>query len=80
MSRRQLVEQVLQTLEQLPEEKISEVIDFASYMLKKHEERVLQEGIQHLVENSGAFAFLKDEEELYTLDDLKERYKCSKAI
>ena len=75
MSRRQLVEQVLQTVEQLPEEKISEVVDFVSYMLKKHEESVLQKGIQQLVENSNAFAFLKDEEDLYTLDDLKERYK-----
>ncbi|WP_020605571.1 DUF2281 domain-containing protein [Spirosoma spitsbergense] len=75
MSRRQLVEQVLQTVEQLPEEKISEVVDFASFILKKHEERVLQGGIQQLVENSSAFAFLKDEEDLYTLDDLKERYR-----
>ena len=75
MSRRQLVEQALQTLEQLPEEKISEVVDFASYILKKHEETVLQNGIEQLVETSTAFAFLHDEEDLYTLDDLKERYK-----
>lgn len=75
MSRRQLVDQVLQTVNQLPEEKISEVIDFAAYMLKKYEETILQKGIERLVETSDAFAFLHDEEDLYTLDDLKERYK-----
>ena len=75
MSRRQLVEQALQTINQLPEDKISEVVDFASYILKKHEETVLQKGIERLAETSNAFAFLHDEEDLYTLDDLKERYK-----
>ena len=75
MSRRQLVEKALQTINQLPEDKISEVVDFASYILKKHEETIMQKGIERLVESSEAFAFLHDEEDLYTLDDLKERYK-----
>ncbi len=75
MSRRQLVEQALQTINQLPEDKISEVADFASYILKKHEEASLQKGIEHLVETSNTFAFLHDDEDLYTLDDLKERYR-----
>lgn len=74
MSRRQLVEQALKTINQLPEDKISEVVDFASFMLKKHEEATLQKGIERLVETSDAFAFLHEEEDLYTLDDLKERY------
>ena len=74
MSRHQLVEQVLQTVGQLPEEKISEVIDFASYVLKKHEESLLQKGIERLVSASDAFAFLHEEDELYSLNDLKERY------
>jgi hypothetical protein len=75
MSRQQLVEQALETIRQLPEEKISEVVDFASFVLKKHEETILQKGIEQLVESSNAFAFLHDDEDLYTLDDLKERYK-----
>ncbi|MBD2756457.1 DUF2281 domain-containing protein [Spirosoma validum] len=75
MSRRQLVEQAMQAINQLPEDKISEVVDFASYILKKHEEAVLQKGIERLVETSDAFGFLHDEEDLYMLDDLKERYK-----
>jgi len=35
---------------------------------------ILQEGIQKLVETSDAFAFLHDEEDLYSLDHLKEQY------
>ena len=68
------MEQVLQTVGQLPEEKISEVIDFASYVLKKHEESLLQKGIERLVSASDAFAFLHEDDELYSLNDLKERY------
>jgi hypothetical protein len=74
MSRHQLVDQALQTLSQLPEDKISEVIDFASFVLKRHEEAQLQQGITQLVATSDTFAFLHDEEDLYTLADLKERY------
>lgn len=75
MSRHQLVDQALRTINQLPEEKISEVIDFASFVLKRYEESQLQQGIERLVETSETFAFLHDEEDLYTLDDLKERYQ-----
>lgn len=74
MSRRQLLDQALETINKLPEDRISEVIDFALYMLKKHEETTLQKGIERLVETSNAFSFLHDEEDLYTLNDLKERY------
>ncbi len=75
MSRRQLVEQVMQTINQLPDDKVNEVVDFASFMLKRHEEAILQKGIEQLVTSSEVFAFLHEEEDLYTLDDLKERYK-----
>lgn len=52
MNRQQLLDQALQTIDQLPDERISEVIDFASFMLKKHEETALQKGIEQLVETS----------------------------
>ncbi len=32
-------------------------------------------GLAMLAEQGGAFAFLADEEELYTVDDLKVRYR-----
>jgi hypothetical protein len=33
------------------------------------------EGIQKLADKSKSFDFLKDEEDIYTLADLKETYK-----
>jgi uncharacterized phage-like protein YoqJ len=75
MSRHQLVDQALHTINQLPEDKISEVIDFASFVLKRYEEAQLQKGIDRLTETSDAFSFLYDDADLYTLNDLKERYQ-----
>lgn len=54
----------------LPVEKAEEVSDFADYVVKKHEELLLQNGIHMLVENSQAFKFLNEDEDLYTLDDI----------
>lgn len=74
MSRSEIIEKTLNALNILPETKGEQVADFADFMVKKTEEQLLQEGIHHLMDNSAAFAFLKDEEDLYTLDDLKEKY------
>ncbi|GAA4412869.1 hypothetical protein GCM10023187_40520 [Nibrella viscosa] len=75
MSRRQVIDQMLQMMNQLPDEKLNEVADFTSFVLKRHEESLLQQGIEHLVETSDTFVFLNDEEDLYSRDDLKERFK-----
>ena len=74
MSRRQAIEKTLEAINQLPDDKVGEVADFVAFILEKHEENTLQSGIQRLMETSDAFAFLHDEEDLYTLNDLKERY------
>jgi len=74
MSRAEIIEKTINALNKLPESKGEEVADFADFMVKKSEEQQLQNGIHHLVQNSASFAFLNDEEDLYTLDDLKEKY------
>ncbi len=58
----------------LPAEKAADVADFADYLLKKQEEQILQRGIEKLVQQSQAFNFLNDDEQLYTAEDIKERY------
>ena len=63
------------TLAKLPPKKIEEVSNFADFILKKYEEEMLQKGIQHLVNTSETFAFLEKEEDSYTLEDLKIRFK-----
>ncbi len=74
MSRAEIIEKTINALNRLPESAGEEVADFADFMVKKTEDEQLQKGIQRIVENSDAFAFLHDEEELYTLDDLIEKY------
>ena len=74
MSRAEIIEKTLNALSKLPESKGEEVADFADFMVKKTEEAQLQSGIQQIIQNSDAFAFLRDEEDLYTLDDLIEKY------
>ena len=75
MTQSAVIENTISTLSKLPVEKAEEVADFAAFVLKKHEESMLQNGIAKIVEDSQAFAFLEDEEDLYTLDDLRVRFK-----
>ncbi len=74
MSKAEIIEKTIIALSKLPENKGEEVADFADFMVKKTEEQQLQAGMHNLIENSDAFAFLKDEEDIYTLEDLKEKY------
>jgi uncharacterized protein YneR len=42
--------------------------------MKKYEEQILTEGIQQLASESDAFQFLYEEEDLYSIDDLKVHF------
>jgi hypothetical protein len=75
MKREALIQQMLATLQKLPEEKVSEVSTFALFLLKTHDEAILRNGVYELNNNSKSFDFLNDEPELYTVADLKVRYK-----
>jgi len=75
MNRQVLIDNIIKKITQLPDLKIKEVNDFADFLLSRIEDKIIQEGIQKMVSDSKSFDFLKDEEDLYTLNDLKERYK-----
>ena len=74
MTRQTIIERTVQAINQLPKEKAEEISDFADFVIKKYEDQVLTHGIQQLSMESKAFQFLADDEDLYSLDDLKERY------
>ena len=74
MSRQELIQYTVEHIQKLPEEKIKEVADFAEFLLSKIEDKVLIEGIQKLAARSKSYTFLEQEDELYTVNDLKERY------
>ena len=74
MNRQILIESTIEKISQLPDLKIKEVNDFADFLLTKIDDKIIQEGIQTLISDSKSFAYLKDEEVLYTVNDLKESY------
>ncbi len=74
MSKKELIEKTINTLEKLPEEKIIEVSDFADSILQKNGDTQLLQDIAQLTTQSKSYEFLANEEELYTLNDIKETY------
>ena len=74
MQRTTLINNTVNNLSKLPDDKVKEVSDYADYILKKYEEEVLQEGMSQLVSNSKAYKFLEEDEDLYTVSDLIEVY------
>lgn len=69
-----LLEQTIQRLYKLPESKQQEVSDFVEFLLKRMEdESFIREATQQAA-HSKAFDFLEQEPDLYSEDDLKERF------
>ena len=74
MTRKIIIERTLKVINQLPEDKAEEISDFADFVFKRYEENELTNGIQKMVSESQAFDFLNNEEDIYSLADLKEIY------
>lgn len=49
--------------------------DFIEFLLSKIDEQVINEGIQTIVSKNKSYEFLNKEPDLYTLNDIKEKYK-----
>ena len=75
MDRNDLIENAILKIRQLSDEKIREIDDFAEFLLTKTDDKILRQGIQECVSKSNAFNYLNEEVDLYSVNDLKERYK-----
>jgi hypothetical protein len=75
MNRIQLIDETLQKINKLPDEKIQEINHFAELLLSKMDDKIIVEGIAKMAAKSKAFNFLSDEEDLYTVNDVIEKYK-----
>jgi hypothetical protein len=73
MTKEAIIEKTVKTLNILPSEKAEEIADFADFILKKHEEYILQKGMYKLAEDSKTFNFLNEEEVLYSVKDIKKK-------
>lgn len=74
MTRKAIIEKTLQAINRLPEDKAEEISDFADFVSKRYEDQKLTESIQKMVSDADTFSFLEEEEEIYTVNDLKQVY------
>jgi hypothetical protein len=75
MNRQNLIENTLEKIKQLPDLKIIEVNEYADFLLSRIDDNIIRDGIQELTSQNESFDFLKEDEDIYTVEDLKVRYK-----
>jgi hypothetical protein len=75
MDRIKIIKSTTEYLKKLPNDKLVEIHDFVEFVFSKYDNLVLQEGMKYMSSNSKSLEFLKDEEDLYTVSDVKEEYK-----
>jgi len=74
MTRQAIIEKTIQAINKLPEDKAEEISDFAVFVSKRYEDHLLTESIQKMASESNTFSFVEEDEELYTVKDLKQVY------
>lgn len=74
MTKQIIIERTLKVINELPQDRAEEISDFADFVYKRYEEQELTNGIQKITTESQSFDFLNNEEEIYTIADLKEVY------
>ncbi|MET4082359.1 bisphosphoglycerate-independent phosphoglycerate mutase (AlkP superfamily) [Pedobacter sp. UYP30] len=72
MNRQAIIERTVNAIKLLPEDKAAEISTFVDFVFKRYEESQVTESIQKLASESEAFRFLEEDEEIYSLADLKE--------
>jgi hypothetical protein len=75
MNRIQLIDETVQKLNKLPDDKIQEINHFVEALLVKIDDKLLIEGIAEMASKSKTYDFLNDEEDLYTVNDVIEKYR-----
>ena len=74
MSKEEIIAKTIAVLQKLPADKAAEVSVFADFILQRNEDKAITEGIAQLAKQSKSYGFLDEEEDLYTLNDVKAPY------
>lgn len=72
MKRAEVLKNTIEKLRQLDEDKLQEAKDFVEFLMTKVSDKELTKEIQKQAETGKTFSFLNEEEELYSIEDLKE--------
>lgn len=78
IAKEKIIERTLYAINHLPDSMANEISLYAESLLKKNEENTISQGIQEITSSDSSFAFLNQEEDLYTINDLKEVYNAEK--
>lgn len=74
MTKQAIIEHTVQVINQLPEEKAEQIVDFADFLFRRYEEQLLAKSIEHYTEKGEAFQFLMEDEVVYSKADVKELF------
>jgi hypothetical protein len=70
-----LIKKAIDNIQRLPVTKVKEVSDFAEFLLNKIDDQMITEGIKKISSSSMSFDFLNNDKDLYSIKDLKVKYK-----
>ena len=74
MSKKEIIEKIINAINQLPLEKAEEISNFTDYIYNRYEDELLRAGMVVLTDESNSFEFIKNEDDVYTLADVKKIY------
>lgn len=74
MGQDSIINETIDLIYSLPEKQVVEVRDFADFLLKKYANKTIVENIKGLISNSKAYDFIEEDEDLYSVSDLKINY------
>jgi hypothetical protein len=75
MSRAELIEKTVSNLEMMSDKQLKEISDFAEFLLMKRNSESLSSDISSANTASKSYQFLEEDEDIYTLTDVKEVYQ-----
>jgi len=70
-----LLKKTIKNIQRLPVTKVQEVNDFVEFLLNRIDDQMITEGIKKISSSSKSFDFLNEEQDLYSVRDLKVKYK-----
>jgi len=78
MKKQLIIEKTLKIVNQRPNDKAVEISDFADFLFKRYEEEELAKGLQSVISENKTFFILREDDEIYSIKDLKdEKFSCN---
>ncbi len=74
MSKKEIIEKIINAINQLPQVKAEEISNFTDYIYNQYEVELLRAGMVVLTDESNSFEFIKNEDDVYSIADVKKIY------